>query len=288
MHPGIDKTRFIFFDNQGAGQAKLFLPSGAYFSGPWKRNRLAELMQYEVRPAQGRINLLESLRDFRPPGWDGSGVPPVDLILVKLAPGQVLVDGHGGAQALITTETASDGRERYRYQPVRRVSQSQDGAVQSEASLPGEDPFGYLHDPDFLTATGGAAWLAHPHTPDEWLQATAKTRYPDAVVTMATFFAWKPVVADLADVRDPDLLVTASEGWSFRSDDGQGTDHGYPLADAMRITWMLSGPNIRHGIVEAPQRIVNILPTILELIGWPYDPAQLDGRAVQGLYKDSP
>lgn len=285
MHPGVEKNRFIFFDNQGAGQAKLFFPAGSYFNGPWRRNRLHELMQYEIRPEQGWINLLESLRGFRPPGWHEGDAPPVALILVKLAPGQLLVDGPGGAQALITIERALDGLERYRYQPVRRMSQSQNGIVQSEASLPGEDPLGYLHDPDFLTATGGAAWLTAPHTPDEWLQATAKTRYPDAVVAMATFFAWKPGVADLADVRDPDLVVTAAEGWSLRSDDGQGTDHGYPLAEAMRITWMLSGPNIRHGIVEAPQRIINILPTILELIGWPYDPKELDGRAIQDLYR---
>ncbi|PIQ83672.1 MAG: hypothetical protein COV75_06105, partial [Candidatus Omnitrophica bacterium CG11_big_fil_rev_8_21_14_0_20_63_9] len=31
IHPGINAQQFIFFDNQGAGQAKLFLPYGSYF-----------------------------------------------------------------------------------------------------------------------------------------------------------------------------------------------------------------------------------------------------------------
>ena len=103
---------------------------------------------------------------------------------------------------------------------------------------------------------------------------------------MATFFAWKPPVEDLAEARDPDLLVTASDGWSFRSDGGEGTDHGYPLATSMRISLFLAGPNIAHGVLPAPHRIVDVLPTILEMTGWPYDPKALDGKAIRGIYEE--
>lgn len=133
--------------------------------------------------------------------------------------------------------------------------------------------------------TGDADWLSAPHTASEWLQATSQTRYPDAVVTMAKFFAWRGPVADLAPIRDPDLLVTASAGWSFRSDDGEGTDHGYPLAESMRISFFVSGPRIAPGVLLEPQRIVNVVPTILEMIGRPDDSSSMDGVAIRGIYE---
>ncbi|MBI4342692.1 MAG: alkaline phosphatase family protein [Candidatus Omnitrophica bacterium] len=285
-HPGIDERRFVFFDNQGAGQAKLFLPYESYFRGPWRRNRLFGLTHYELRPGQRSVNLLESLTAFHPPGWDGHGVRPVDLILVKLDERRVVLYRDDETQAILHRERDAAGRERYRYEPVRHLAQSQDGELHYEPPLAGRDPLGYLQEPGFLEATGGAAWLSQPHASREWLQATARSRYPDAVVTMAKFFAWQDPVRDLAAARDPDLVVTASPGWSFRSDDGEGTDHGYPLRESMRMTLLLAGPNLPHGVVERPQRIVDVLPTILEMIGWPDDPAPLDGEAITGIYDE--
>ncbi len=285
MHPGIDPGRFVFFDNQGAGQAKVFLPHGAYFDGAWRWNRLYELTHYQLRPNRPPVDLLESLRQFRPPGWDGRGPSPVDLILVKLDEQRTLVSRSPDCQALIHRERDDAGGEQYRYEPVRRLSQSPDGALQHDPPLPGQDPLGYLQDPAVMAAVGGPGWFAMAHPARDWLLATAHSRYPDAVVAMAKFFAWQPRVADLAPLRDPDVVVTASEGWSFRSDDGQGTDHGYPLAESMRITLFLAGPNLPHGVLTEPQRIVDVLPTILEMVGHPYDPHELDGRAISGIYE---
>jgi hypothetical protein len=274
-HPGIDAGRFLFFDNQGAGQAKLFLPYGSYFRGPWRRNRLYELTHYELRPTQPPVNLLESLMEF----------PAVDLILVKLDDHRTFLYRDADRQALIHRTTDTAGQERYRYEPVRRLTQSSDGELHDDPPGPSLDPLGYLQDPFFLSATT-PGWIDSPRTAEEWLEATHRTRYPDAVVTMAKFFAWAPAMADLADARDPDLVVTAAEGWSFRSDDGEGTDHGYPLAPSMRISLFLAGPNIRAGILPSPQRIVDVVPTMLEIIGWPYDPSELDGHAIQGFYDE--
>jgi hypothetical protein len=272
-HPGIDESRFFFFDNQGAGQAKLFLPYGSYFRGPWRRNRLYELTRYELRPAQPPVNLLESLTEF----------PAVDLILVKLDDRRTFLYRDEDRQAILHRTTDTAGQERYRYEPVRRLTQSSNGDLHYDPPSPSLDPLGYLQDPHFLSATV-PGWIDSPRTAAEWLEATARTPYPDAVVAMAKFFAWAPPVADLADVRDPDLVVTAAEGWSFRSDDGEGTDHGYPLAPSMRMSLFLAGPNIRAGVLMAPQRIVDVMPTLLEMVGWPYDPSELDGRAITGIY----
>jgi hypothetical protein len=284
-HPGIPADRFLFFDNQGAGQAKLFLPHGSYFHGPWQRNRLYDLTHYVLRPGEPPVNLLESLAAFRPPGWDGEGRRPVDLILVKLDAHRVFVYRDDDRQAILHRLEQASSADAYRYEPVRHLAQTADGEVRYDPADARHDPLGYLEDPAFLEATGGPEWLARAHTAEEWLRATARTRYPDAVVAMSKFFAWKPPVQDLAEVRDPDLLVTASEGWSFRSDDGEGTDHGYPLADSMRMSLFLAGPNIAPGTLPTPHRIVDLLPTILEMVGWPYDPNELDGQAIRGIYE---
>ncbi|MDP3723003.1 MAG: alkaline phosphatase family protein [Candidatus Omnitrophota bacterium] len=284
-HPGLNPSRVVFFDNQGAGQAKLFLPYGSYLDGPWRRNRLFELTHYALRPGQPRVNLLESLAAFRPPGWQPVDGAPVDLLLVKLDERRTLVWRSATNQAIISRDHEISGREVFWYEPVQRLSQSEDGALRHEPPSPGVDPLGYLQDDAVLSVIGGASWLAAPHTAREWLQATAQSRYPDAVVTMATFFAWGPAVSDLAEARDPDLVVTASAGWSFRSDDGAGTDHGYPLADAMRISLFLAGPRIAPGVLREPHRIVDILPTLLEMVRWSYDPAALDGVAIRGIYE---
>ena len=128
-------------------------------------------------------------------------------------------------------------------------------------------------------------WFAAPHDAQAWLRATALTDYPDAVVGIAKFFHWRPPVEDLAGARDPDLVVTAARGWSFRSANDLGTDHGQPLREAMRVSLFISGPNIRHGRMEEPHRILDVLPTILEMAGQSYDPRELDGRAIAGIYE---
>jgi hypothetical protein len=284
-HAGIAEDRFVFFDNQGAGQAKLFLPYQSYFKGPWQRNRLHELMAYDVRPGQ-QVNLLTSLTSFRPPEWQPGDPRPVDLILVKLDEQRTLVYRDETDQALLHREPGSDGLERYRYEPMQGIRQAEDGTLQYDLPLPAADPLGYLQEPSFLAATGGRAWLAQPRTADEWLEATRRTRYPDAVVAMTKFFAWREGLQDLRTLRDPDVLVTAAEGWSFRSDDGEGTDHGYPLAGSMRMALALHGPNIRRGIWPHPQRIIDVLPTILDMVGKPADPSTVDGRAMRGIYDD--
>ena len=145
------------------------------------------------------MNLLESLAAFHPPEWDGRGPKPVDLILVKLDERRVFLYRDEDRQAILHRE--GDGsQERYRYEPVRALVQSDGGELRYEPAAPGLDPLGYLQDAAFRKSAGGAGWLATTHTAREWLHATSQTRYPDAVVAMSKFFAWQHPVTDLADV----------------------------------------------------------------------------------------
>jgi hypothetical protein len=84
----------------------------------------------------------------------------------------------------------------------------------------------------------------------------------------------------------PDLVVTARPGWYFGTDPTPGTTHGYPLADAMRATLFISGPNIRRGArIEEPSRLADLTPTLLEMTGTPYIPSEMDGTALKAIYE---
>jgi len=271
-HPGLDPERFVFLDHQAWGQAAVYLPKRAYHAGPWQPNTLADLLRYDAGPNVGTVNLLERLAGFAGPGQPPGVEKPVDLVLVKLDDARVLVYRVEDNQAIIQTSAGHDGLERFRYTPAGH-----------------RDPLNYLRDAGVAKATGGSMspgdWLAQPHTADEWLRATAESDYPDAVVGFARFFRWKPPLADLAAARDPDLLVTAARGWSFRTDGEPGTDHGGPWRESMRISLFLAGPRIRPGRLAEPYRITDVLPTMLEMAGVTYDPGEMDGRPIRGIYE---
>jgi len=267
---GTDPEAYVFVDAQGQGQAKLFLPFGGIHSHDWRRrNHLAQLTAYDAGPNRGKVNLLEELLRFRPRAGNRSPglVPdrPVDLVLVKLSDHEVLVMRDAQNQAVIRTVVDEAGTVRYAYRPSHHP-----------------DPLGYAQDPGF--GAPFAAWSAEAHTAEEWLQVTHRTRYPDAVVAMARFFAWRPALAALAPARDPDVVVTAAPGWAFRSSAVEATDHGYPLAESMRIVLRIAGPQVRATIDPAPHRIIDVLPTILEMVGRPELAAGMDGRPIRSCY----
>src|SRR5262249_19788192 len=64
-----------------------------------------------------------------------------------------------------------------------------------------------------------------------------------------------------------------------------GTTHGYPLADSVRATFYVSGPGVRRGArVQAPCRLADLTPTILELTGTNFKAADFDGRPLRNIY----
>jgi arylsulfatase A-like enzyme len=285
QHPGLDKDQFFFFDHQGWGQAKIFMPHADYLNGDWKRNRLYEVQNYRVRPGTQPIDLIASLHQYQA----SRAVPmrkPVDLVLVKLDAARFLISRSLNNQAIVTREADADGREAYRYEPLKNVRMAPDGSLSYEPAEPSTDPLSYLSDPQFMVpATERAVWLQASHSAEEWLWASHRSRYPDAVVAMSKFFSWQGRLQELADVRDPDILITAAEGWSFREDNLQGTDHGYPLADSMRMSLFVHGPNVPTGRNELPARMVDVVPTALDMVDRYTGYEGFDGKPLQGLYE---
>lgn len=120
------------------------------------------------------------------------------------------------------------------------------------------DPLGYLPDSLARTLADGRF-----HTPAEWLEATALTRFPYAVVRLY----------DLASHPSAgDLVVTALPGFDLADDfelivgDYRG-GHGGLRADQLRVPYILAGPGVRPGARLRTARAEDIGATLHRLLG---------------------
>jgi len=128
--------------------------------------------------------------------------------------------------------------------------------------LQGDDPLGYSQ------AMPPAMLLGKPQTPEAWLQASADTQYPDLVPQMMAYFD-APRAADIA--------VFAAPGWDFGHKLKAG--HGGLGPVEMYTVLLVAGPGIAHERRQEPVRSVDVVPTVLDLLGRPV-PDDLDGRSL--------
>ena len=170
--------------------------------------------------------------------------PGVGLVCRSAGAGRVIVASRNGT-AIIERRQA-DGVSEYR--------------VKTQA---GVDP---LRARTALAPFIDAGW----HASRAWLAATADTRFPDFPVQVVEMFD---------SPRAGDLVVFAAEGWAFSARDRGG--HGSCLAEDMRGVLLFSGPDLPRGATIRHARIVDVLPTILDLLG---ERDRLNGRvAIDGV-----
>ncbi len=113
------------------------------------------------------------------------------------------------------------------------------------------DPLGFADEPA-LDAFAKAGW----HTSREWLAATAASKHPDFV----------PQIIELFDSpRMGDLVVFAASDWVFAGHE-QG-EHGSCLPEDMLIPLYFAGPGLPNGASIPCGRLVDVTPTILDLLG---------------------
>jgi len=285
-HPGTDVESYAYIDNMGRGQARIFLPIGDSLSEKWDRpNTLYELEHYGRGPNRTRVNLIQELLNINLEAQNRFPAQvdpyPVDLAFVKLSEELIYVIRQGGAEALIQIEH-KDGKPRYLYRPVQNVHQDQSGKLTYNESFT-TDPFGYLTHPKFHSSDP-LKFIGEYHNDQEWLDASYETDYPDAIPAIAHALMWKPELAHLAKSQDPDLWISATPGWNFRIENINGADHGAILKDAMRCTLMFSGPNIRKGVDPAPHRLIDVTPTLLQLLSY-RGVTELNSVPIEGLYE---
>jgi hypothetical protein len=192
----------------------------------------------------------------------------------------ILVSTADRGQAVIDRHLREDGKWWYRYRVVENVCPAANGAVcYSPIAHPLCDPLGLL---ELYTPEQ----LADYYDERTWLKMTTFTTYPDSVVTLTRHMLWQDNLKYRECEYAPDLVVTARPGWYFGTEATRGTTHGYPLADAMRATLFVSGPNIRRGSrVEEPTRLADLTPTLLEMTSTPYVASDMDGIAMRTIYE---
>jgi hypothetical protein len=201
-----------------------------------------------------------------------SGVPGVEFVVRRLGPDRLEIRSPGKRTAVLAQDGEGVAR-RFAYQ----VGPGSGG-----------DPLGYLFDPSaasLVVSTEGS--LEGPlapgafHSFDDWHVATESTLYPAAVPQILKGCASGPTQGD--------LMLTSAPGWSFlRHTQG---DHGGLRRDSIETSLLLTGPMVRPGASLAGSRLIDLLPTFLDLLGLVAEPdylAALDGRALPVTRLDEP
>jgi arylsulfatase A-like enzyme len=176
-----------------------------------------------------------------------SRAPEVALVVTRgSSPGHVVIYGPGGIADIAREER--DGDEPLFAYRVRK----------------GADPLGYASDARLHPLVTGGAYTA-----SEWLEATARTEYPDLVVQLPEFFD---------SPRAPDVYISPKDGYGFRS--GKAAGHGALSRSEMVVPFVFAGPGVPHG-TRPVARTVDLAPTLLAWLGVPFDPDAMDGEDLE-------
>ena len=290
-HPGDSAKEFVFIDGDSDGVARISLPRGEYRSGDWSGpNDPSDLLRYRIDAHRDAIDLPRSVASIRAVAGNGEIGLPIDLVLMKLDATRVLITTADRGQSVIERRRGGDGRWEYRYFAVADAQPRAEGGVDfNPVAAPKVDPLR-------LVDRYAPSFLFEFHDERRWLELTAETEYPDSVVSLARHMLWDERMTEREREYAPDLVVTARAGWYFGTEASPGTMHGYPLAEATRASWFVSGPRVRRGArIETPCRLADLTPTILDMVGlWDEvveaesDGSSLrtgfDGRPVRDVY----
>ncbi len=129
--------------------------------------------------------------------------------------------------------------------------------------LKGDDPLGYA-----AAGVPTEMLLGKAFDGRAWLRATLETDYPDLVPQIMAYFDAP---------RAGDLVLFAMPGWDFGTRLKAG--HGGLRPADMFTPLVLAGPGVPRGTFAEPVRTVDVMPTLLDLLGKPV-PSGLDGRSL--------
>lgn len=113
------------------------------------------------------------------------------------------------------------------------------------------------------------ALAGKPLTSRQWLDATADVEFPDLPGQIVAYFG---------DRRAADIAVFAAPGWDFHDENLAG--HGGLRRFEMHVPLLMAGPGIPAKTTVKTARAVDIMPTLLKLMGRPIPPG-LDGQPIE-------
>jgi hypothetical protein len=197
-------------------------------------------------------------------------------------------------QALILPREDEAGHLSLRYLPISNLRADEDGTIHFERASWREGlPLKLWEDVQLgVPAASRSAWLGDWHTDLEWLRATYKTEYSNAIVGLNEQLArhhneaFDTDVPGLTDdeqllrrfqrrrreMVEADLLVLANNHWNFDVRGfNPGGNHGSFFRVSTHSTLMIAGgerTGIPRGrVVEEPYDSLSFMPTVLALMG---------------------
>ncbi len=214
-----------------------------------------DLRAYPTRDGR-RVDLIQRLRDAE----------AVDVVAYRPAVNRVHVVTKRGT-AEITSGAVGLRTDRAELLPSAAGADTRrapDTTAFAYRVIQGDDPLGYADalPPEMV--------LGKPHSPEAWLQATADTQYPDLVPQIMAYFDAP---------RAGDIAVFAAPGWDFSHKYKAG--HGGVRPADMTTVLLMAGPGVPHERRKDAVRAVDVMPTLLELLGRPV-PNNIDGRSILG------
>lgn len=174
--------------------------------------------------------------------------PAIDFAAVRVSDDEVWLYGKNGVSVI--------GRHRL-----------EDRAMYKYRVQSGQDPLGYTAD-----ARAGALCDGEFHATLEWLAATANLSHPDIVPRLGEAFE---------SPRAGDIMIFAATAWDFSTESRGG--HGGLDRDEMLIPMYFAGGNLPRGGKVAVGRLTDLVPTVLEFIGWRdlgVHPHHFDGASI--------
>jgi hypothetical protein len=196
-------------------------------------------------------------------------------------------------QALLLSRTDTDGVKSYRYLPIAALRQDENGAVIFQSKeLTAGFPLRLFEDPDLdVQSRDRRQWLGEWHTESEWMRATHRTTYSNAVLGLSEHIQSHPLFDASEDpqlshderlirrfrqrqrhLTEADMLVVAKNHWNFDVRGfNPGGNHGSFLRVSTNSTFMIAG-GARTGIprgreIDEPYDNLSFAPTILKLMG---------------------
>lgn len=192
-------------------------------------------------------------------------------------------------QALLLSREDAGGGQSYRYLPVSGLRQDVSGKVTFQIMNWSEGfPLKFFEDRN-LAVSDRAAWLNEWHSEIEWMRATHKTTYSNAVIGLNDQVDHHPLSNDdqvlSADDRliarfrqrqrrltEADMLILANNHWNFDVRGfNPGGNHGSFFRVSTNSTLMFAGgenTGIPRGlIVDEPYDGMSLAPTLLRLMG---------------------
>ena len=241
-----------------------------YVTGPGPQGFLLDANgRFDWDRSFTRLNYLDALHGLavRNNVQTEVGPRPVDFIALQ-TPSGIWLYGDEQHQALIESDNG-----KLRYRAVANLTGNRDGSIRFDSQPLGPGfPLAYFEDPNL---TVPAAWLNDWHTEQEWLAATHRARYSNAIVSLAAQLEQRPGPNPYQTrkrlLRRTDLLVMAADHWNFNVRGfNPGGNHGSFFRDSTHSVLMFAGAGIPRGAhIQQPYDSLSFAPTILQLLGRP-------------------